>query len=314
MLAIEKALIDTCIWFDMFDRPLKKEELFSYLIDQYKKCENITIDNIKNILNSDVLRKVIQEQDDFFFLKSRRAMYDEYSKCSDIRTEKWRYANLYANTFRKIPFIKAIAVCNTLAFDAVHDDSDIDLFIITESGRAWSTRFIATALADIRGWREQDNDAVCLSFFIDENNLDISQYQIDENDTYFKYWIGGLVFVYDSGGVCERFWNANKSYVRDCLSYIKPIVLPDTNPRISADKNLFLKKIDKYKQIIIRRFFCLFPERVLKKIQKKFFITQEVRAAADGKRVVLEDGVLKFHTNDRRKEYNNEFKKRSNEI
>jgi hypothetical protein len=311
MNALEKALIDTCIWFDIFDRPLTEEEFFSYLLDVRHECKDITRSDINNALRTQFIREHIVEHNGVFCIKSRRALLDEYDAHTDIRIQKWNRARMYVRAIQKFPFVKAIAVCNTLAFDAVRDDSDIDLFIITESGRVWSTRFLATVLADIRGWREEDNDSVCLSFFVDEKSLDISSYMIDDEDIYFRYWIGGLAFVYDDGGVKEQFWKANKTYVRNSLPHIEPRVVHDTNPRISAKNSSFLDFFHRYNKRFMRWMCGIISERMIRKVQEKFFITHEVRVATDGKKVVLGDGVLKFHTNDRRKEYNEEFKKHS---
>ena len=40
-----------------------------------------------------------------------------------------------------VPFIKMVAVCNTLGYDNAAKDSDIDLFIIAKRGRLFIVRF-----------------------------------------------------------------------------------------------------------------------------------------------------------------------------
>ena len=42
-----------------------------------------------------------------------------------------------------------MAICNSLSMYATHEDSDIDLFIVTKPGMLWFIRFFVT----LRFWR-----------------------------------------------------------------------------------------------------------------------------------------------------------------
>ena len=45
-----------------------------------------------------------------------------------------------------VPFIKMVAVCNTLGYDNAAKDSDIDLFIIAKRGRLFIVRFYSSTV------------------------------------------------------------------------------------------------------------------------------------------------------------------------
>ena len=48
------------------------------------------------------------------------------------------------NIYKSIPFIEEIYLCNSISFNALHENSDIDLFIITRPERIRTAKFRAT--------------------------------------------------------------------------------------------------------------------------------------------------------------------------
>ncbi len=53
-----------------------------------------------------------------------------------------------------MPGIYCICVCNSLAMNAAHQESDIDLFIITKKNRLWTARIFLTAFFALTGQRK----------------------------------------------------------------------------------------------------------------------------------------------------------------
>lgn len=84
-----------------------------------------------------------------------------------------------------------IAICNSLSMYATHENSDIDLFIVTEPRMIWFVRFFVTLTLWMRGvWRHGEDIAgnFCLSFFITRDALDISLIAYAD-DIYLYYWL-----------------------------------------------------------------------------------------------------------------------------
>jgi len=46
----------------------------------------------------------------------------------------------YARLYRSIPFVEQIYLCNSITFNALHNDSDIDILIVTKPGMMWLAR------------------------------------------------------------------------------------------------------------------------------------------------------------------------------
>ncbi len=104
-----------------------------------------------------------------------------------------------------------IAVVNSLSMYATHEASDIDLLIITAKNRIWIVRVLMTLSFWSYGvWRKGEDIAgnFCLSFFIEEESLDLSKIAL-EDDIYLYFWIYYLKPLYEVGDIYERFLRKN---------------------------------------------------------------------------------------------------------
>ena len=89
----------------------KNAELFF----QYSDTENTNANKL--------LKDTFEENSDNTFSRDQKSEYmDEY--LNEIKRLK--------STFQSIPFIEQIFLCNSISFNALDKNSDIDLFIIAE--------------------------------------------------------------------------------------------------------------------------------------------------------------------------------------
>jgi hypothetical protein len=89
----------------------KNAELFF----QYSDTENTNANKL--------LKDTFEENSDNTFSRDQKSEYmDEY--LNEIKRLK--------STFQSIPFVEQIYLCNSISFNALDENSDIDLFIIAE--------------------------------------------------------------------------------------------------------------------------------------------------------------------------------------
>ena len=125
-----------------------------------------------------------------------------------VLLHKWQK---YISKLSKIPGIEMIAIVNSLSMYATHEDSDIDLFIVTRPGMIWFVRFFATLTLSMHWVWRRDRDIagnLCLSFFITTDAMDLSDIAI-ENDIYLYYWIYYMQPIIDKNETYEMFLSAN---------------------------------------------------------------------------------------------------------
>ena len=130
---------------------------------------------------------------------------NEREKALFARAEK------YIRKISWIPGLRMIAVVNSLSMYATHESSDIDLFVITAKNRMWFVRVLITLVFWLYGvWRYGEDVAgnFCLSFFIEEDAMDMSRIAL-EDDIYLFFWISYMRPILVVGDTWDRFLAEN---------------------------------------------------------------------------------------------------------
>lgn len=196
--------------------------------------------------------------------------------------ELWKKVARFTPLFAKIPGILCVCVCNSLAMNAVHKNSDIDLFIITKKNRLWTVRILITLLLFIKGERKTAKHHAwkfCLSFFITENAFDFENISI-KNDIYLSYWMEHLTPIINRRGSYEAFLYENWLKTEKKFSLNDAIKIQ--SPKIYT---LFWDIFETW----VKSIFLPRTKKSFQKLWKPFW-------------VIITDDMLKFHDQDRRKE------------
>ena len=101
--------------------------------------------------------------------------------------------------YKQFPFVDAIYLTNSMSFNGLHIDSDIDLFVVAQERRVWLARFFMTLMMwvySIKRSRKTTRKRFCLSFFVDRNNQNLESLLLHKRDIYLPYWIAHLVPIY----------------------------------------------------------------------------------------------------------------------
>ncbi len=185
----------------------------------------------------------------------------------------------------RLPWVRMIAVCNSLAYAFTNEDSDIDLFVVTKTGRLWSTRFILTGILSLLRLRpgEVARDPVCLSFFVDEEHIDLAPVKISAEDPYLCMWIATLAPVLDRDDVMTKLRATNR--------WIRPAL-----PRCQGVQRASAYRVSGGMTVPNVGILEPFAER----IQRSRFPRSLRENMNTDTRIVVTNGMLKFHENDRR--------------
>ena len=305
------SILKTLTYFDIFNTPLTKEELFRWSWEE-KTSDYLSF--LKN-LNSLVEKKIIQNNDGYYFLPGQENNIYLRQKTVPIIEEKMQIAIKAIKKIRWIPFVEAVFVCNTVAGTGVKKESDIDVFIIIKKGRLWIARLLTTlTLGFFRLRRNKKNitNKICLSFYTTDDALDFSKIKVEGIDIYFTYWLDNLLPVYDPKNFQAKIKQAN-SWLKNYLPNAKtPYEILDRwkvkNAGPSKYIKLFFEKSwgGKYGDLV---------EAQAKGIQKtKMKLNFNSAQDKGGTNVIISDSMLKFHENDRRSFYKEKWEQKYRKI
>ena len=217
--------------------------------------------------------------------RGSEALVAEHEKREVFFPRKIRRARRVARFLSRLPGVRFVAVTQTTALAHAGDEGDLDMFVITRRGSLTLTRLLATTWYALIGARpgKAARDAVCLSFFVDDSHLDLSDLMLSGDDPYFCYWFLSMLPLYDDG-VSRDLWEANAT-IRAQHPQARPWIL---NPNLQ-----------------VQRPWISFPrlawlDGFARWIQNRS-MSQGLRALANqDTRVVVTPHVLKFHIDDGR--------------
>lgn len=206
---------------------------------------------------------------------------------------KYRVAHHAASWLSRLGSVRFVALCNTAALGHARDGSDLDLFVVTRKGTVSATRVVSAMLFELLGRRPKPGharDAICLSYFVAEDGLDLSGHMLTPDDPYFRFWFLSLVPLYDDG-VGQGLWDANRLITSRhpfSRTWMVPPDLRVPTPRV---------------RVPIPTVF----ERLAERLQAKAFPDAIRRLINQDTRVMVSPTVLKFHVDDRRESYRQEY-------
>lgn len=293
---LEKSIIKTLAFFDVFDYPLTNLEIFKWLYRPDKKYSLLQVEEA--LENSEFLKNEIASQEGFYSLKNREHLYLKRKQNNNLAERKFRRACILASIYRYVPFVRMIAICNTLAYSNAKETSDIDLFIIAKKNTIWLARFFTIFFVRVLGQRpEPDNkkDTFCLSFFIEEDSLNIRNTMLHKDDIYYPYWISQLMPLYDPDGLYQKFLVANDWY----LQYLPNSYPNQFSKEVRADRKS--KIVAKITQGIFKiPFLGDYLHSFLRELQIKI-IDRNLKSLINvDTRIIVNEKMLKFYPNDNR--------------
>ncbi len=222
--------------------------------------------------------------------------FEKFKKIQNIKEKPWNIEKTliektikYVNFIKWIPWLKMIAIWNSVAMNSANIESDIDLFIITSQKRLWIVRIFITFIFQILSVRKTKNkhkEKFCLSFFCTTSALNFENIAI-ENDIYLYYWIAYLKPILNYNNTWEKFIEKNSKW----CDFSKLVEIIENNK-----KCIYYK----WNKEIKNNFILDFLENILKNI----FIKKSLKSYNNLENnfwVIINYDMLKFHDNDKRK-------------
>ncbi len=295
MTKVEKAILRTLAFFDIFQRPLFLDEIWHFLY-QVKASRLQVLIGLKNLQK----KKLIIKKEKYFFLSGSQKNLADFKRKQQICQKRWQKVNWVIKVLKYVPFVKNISVINSLSFGVSDENSDIDILIIARKDRLWTARALTVILLEILGQNKNkwyQANKFCLGFAFDENNLALDRLRLNPpagGDIYFTFWLAQLVSCFDQK-IYQRFIHKENYWLRQDLPNWEMGNPPKTNLKPS-----FLERL-------LNRPLGGKMENWLAKIQIKRILADPQSKKGS---VLADLHLMKLHHADRRLDYQRKWQKK----
>ncbi len=315
--ADHQAIIRTLAYYDLFDLPLTGEELWRWLFPPEGMTVNLrSLQELEAAVETIVQAGRVERHGGYLTLPGRGAIVAVRAARLLANRKKWKRAGSTARFLELVPFVRMIAVVNSLAIDNARPDSDIDLLIVTAPGHLWITRLIVTGIVSLLGYRRSGGrratnvaNRVCLSFYVTTDALDFAPLKRQADDPHFAFWTAQAVPLIDDR-MYENYRTAN-GWITKLLPHAW---IWDWRARL-LPPNAGLRAIKQFYELFFNTPIGVWAEHWARQQQlKRMAADVESKSRRPDTDVVISDDVLKFHEADRRLEYRQKFQARLDQL
>ncbi len=132
---LERAILHTLGYADVFDYPLTASEIHRYLTAQ-----KATVEEVARTLDGMVESCAIVRVGEWFVLPGRASLAEIRHHRSRVAAGLWRKASRYGRMIASLPFVRMVAVTGSLAMYNTEQGKDIDFMLVTAPNRLWTCR------------------------------------------------------------------------------------------------------------------------------------------------------------------------------
>ena len=158
--------LEALAYFDVFDFPLTKQEIL-----KYSRLPNLcTLDNELNALINDEL---VFKVGDFFAIRNDESLAKKRIESASRAHQYHFQAQKKSKLISKFPYVRGVFISGSLSKGVMHEDGDIDFFIVTSPNRLWIARTLLILYKKI--FLLNSRKYFCINYLVDENSLDIEQ-------------------------------------------------------------------------------------------------------------------------------------------
>ena len=310
-------ILATLAYYDVFDFPLKEEEIFKFLFN----FEYLSVSGERQAPDPGELKTELETlrnngtigfYDGFYFLFEKNYLVPLRIKREKLAKEKWRKTIRAVKWLRFVPYLKGVFASGSLAMSNTDELSDLDVLVVIRRGRIWLARLLASGLLSLLGVRRKYNqeiapDKICPNHYITDGSLHIPFKSIYNAQTYINL---KPIFISEPELIGE-FFEAN--------SWLGEYVLNFEAKKSAAEKinmamnhNFLTKTKSKISELILNTKLGDWLENRARRWQIDR-IERHKKQDPPGGRVVYDDNCLEFHPGSVEKEiiekYNQRLKK-----
>lgn len=161
----EKGVIRALLYFGVFRYPLRQEEIWETMP---KKVGSAAC--LEPVLARLLADGMVKTQDGFYWVNGDGAV-ERRLKGNSLAAQTMPNAYRWSRFIAKFPYVRGVMLSGSLSKGYMEEGSDIDYFIITQSGRLWVARTLLVMYKKI--FLLNSHKEFCVNYFVDEEHLAI---------------------------------------------------------------------------------------------------------------------------------------------
>ena len=224
---LSKSILSTIVYYDLLDYPMTSFEIWKYLINEGQKKEKRLLLEVIEALESDTIKKGIEEYCGFYFVTGRKDLVIQRMERNKISETKYKIIRIVVFWLKFVPYVRMVAVTGRMAMKNASAKSDLDLLVVLKHGRIFTGRTLVTFFIHILGRRrygKKITNRVCLNYFITDKSLEIALKDLFSSSeyTFITPMFGWNIFqgFQKKNGWIRKF---RAGYQRDELANMKTI-------------------------------------------------------------------------------------------
>ncbi len=167
MVGLEEAILETLAYSDVFDYPLRTDEIHRYLPVE------TSLADVRAALEHRTPR--IEHGQEYFFLAGRESVVGIRRRREAISRPALKQAIRIGRILGGLPFIRMVALTGSLAVLNSEQSGDLDYMLVTAAGRVWTARGFAVLLGRITA---RFGFVLCPNLVVSERNLEWRQHDL----------------------------------------------------------------------------------------------------------------------------------------
>lgn len=244
--SLEKSVLRTLLYSDIFDFPLTTQEVSTRLIGNSAGIKEVE-SAIKALIKRKHLQTTNSNGQSYYHFSGRQSLVSSRRSRSVISAGKRTKAAFYASLLGRIPSVQAVFLTGSLAVSNTRPDDDIDLLVVASAHSLWRTRPLVVALLEFAGARRRPaattvQNKVCANIYLSADSLSLPH---ANRNLYTAYEIIQARPLIDKSGIYTSFITSN-SWVREYLpNAFKPAKAKPSKNRVSVPPR-FIQLIERF--------------------------------------------------------------------
>ncbi len=206
---LERAILLTVLYADVFDYPLTEDELYCRLVSVASDWAAF-----EHALSA-LVGPHLKATEGYLTWLGREHLVPVRNRRRQAAGGLWASAHRYARWLARVPFVRMVAVSGSLAVRNAEDNGDIDLFCITTPNRLWLARTFIVPLSKLTRRLPRLFPLILCPNYI----LTLSALDIEDRNLFTAHEVAQAVPLW-GGDVYDCFLQTNR-WVHDFLPHTR---------------------------------------------------------------------------------------------